>query len=97
MSFGPAETREGGSLGASEGVIRKGRFSEDQIIRVLREADGESVAKVAKRHGATSSLNCKATWIWIGESDPRSKEEEVPEGSVHLEVDDLGEVVPAEV
>lgn len=33
--------------------MKKARYSEEQIVRILREADRDPVAEVAKRHGVS--------------------------------------------
>jgi putative transposase len=35
----------------SEGAMKKTRFSEEQIVKILREADAAPVMDVAKKHG----------------------------------------------
>ena len=35
--------------------MKKGRYNEEQIVRILRETDRESVAEVAKRHSVSQA------------------------------------------
>jgi hypothetical protein len=37
----------------TEGTMKKTRFSEEQMVKILREADSTPVSEVTKRHGVS--------------------------------------------
>ena len=36
--------------------MKRARFSDEQIVRILQEADRSPIAEVAKRHGASMPI-----------------------------------------
>ena len=40
--------------------MKKSRYNEEQIVRILRETDRDTIAEVAKRHGVSEA----SIYVW---------------------------------
>jgi putative transposase len=45
--------------------MKRARFTDEKIVRILKEADRAPVAEVAKRHGVSEPVDiCLAQEVW---------------------------------